>query len=87
MDRDTGLKRLRFRAHHRGTKEADLLLGGFFEAHHDRWDAAAIALFEALLEEQDADILGWAMGAIEVPERWQGAMMSALQRLDYVRQP
>ena len=28
------LKRLAWRAHHRGTKEADMLIGGFFDAHH-----------------------------------------------------
>src|SRR3546814_8075050 len=33
MDREHRLKRLRFRAWHRGTKEADLLIGGFFDAH------------------------------------------------------
>ena len=36
MDRDTRLKRLRFRAWHRGTKEADLMIGGFFDAHSRR---------------------------------------------------
>ncbi len=31
MDHATRLKRLKFRAWHRGTKEADLMIGGFFE--------------------------------------------------------
>ncbi len=42
MDRETRLKRLRFRAWHRGTREADLLIGGFFDAHHADWDLSAI---------------------------------------------
>ncbi len=85
MDRDIRLKRLRFRAWHRGTKEADLLVGGFFDRHSTAWDADAIAWFEALIEEQDVDIMAWAMGATPVPERWRGAMMTALKRLDYVQ--
>ena len=62
MDRDARLKRLRFRAWHRGTREADLLIGGFFDRHHAGWDEAEIDWFEALLEEQDVDIMAWAIG-------------------------
>ena len=84
MDRDTRLKRLRFRAWHRGTREADLLIGGFFDAHAAGWSAAEIAWFEALLEEQDVDIMGWAIGSIPVPARWEGPMMCQLKALGYV---
>ena len=84
MDRDTHLKRLRFRAWHRGTKEADLLIGGFFDAHGDCWDEAERDLFEELLEEQDVDIMAWAMGTAPVPERYSGAIIDALKTLTYV---
>lgn len=81
---DAELKRLRWRAHHRGTFEADLLVGGFFDAHHRSWDEAERTLFEQLLEEQDADILAWANGTAEAAERYQGPMLEALQKLDYI---
>ena len=84
MDREHRLKRLRFRAWHRGTKEADLMIGGFFDAHAAGWSDADIAWFEAFLEEQDVDIMAWAMGTQPVPERWQGGMMTALKTLSYV---
>lgn len=84
MDREHRLKRLRFRAWHRGVKEADLLIGGFFDAHHAGWHEAEIDLFETLLEEQDVEIMAWAMGTAPVPERYQGAIMSALKALNYV---
>ncbi|QNM83978.1 succinate dehydrogenase assembly factor 2 [Sphingomonas sabuli] len=84
MQQDTELKRLRWRAHHRGTYEADLLVGGFFDMHHGAWDSADRALFGALLEEQDADILTWANGTAEAPERYHGPMLVALQKLDYI---
>ncbi len=85
MHPDAELKRLSWRAHHRGTFEADLLVGGFFDAHHEGWDSAARALFADLLEEQDVDILAWASGTAQAPERYHGPMLEALQKLDYIR--
>ncbi len=84
MDRDIRLKRLRFRAWHRGVKEADLMIGGFFDAHHTTWNDGEIELFEALLEEQDVDIMAWAMGVQTVPPEYQGTIMAALKTLNYV---
>ena len=65
MDRDARLKRLAFRASHRGTKEADILIGGFAEAHAANWNETELAWFEALLEEEDVDIMAWAIGTAE----------------------
>ncbi|HEX8527038.1 succinate dehydrogenase assembly factor 2 [Allosphingosinicella sp.] len=87
MDRDDRLKRLRFRAWHRGVREADLMVGGFFDAHHQGWGEEEMAWFEALLEEQDVDIMAWALGAAEAPERFEGPMMAGLRRVDYVKNP
>ena len=85
MPSDPELKRLAWRAHHRGTKEADLLIGGFFDAHARGWSAAERALFADMLEEQDVDIMAWAHGLGEPPEQFAGSVMEALQKLDYVR--
>jgi len=87
MSKDARLKRLRFRSHHRGIREADLMIGGYFERWHEEWSEADMDWFEALLEEQDVDILAWAMGSAGVPERWRGEMMRRLQALDYVKKP
>lgn len=84
MDRETRLRRLRFRAWHRGTREADLLIGGFFDAHGAGWSDAELAWFEALIEEQDVDIMAWAIGAQPVPAAWEGDMMAAMRQLGYV---
>ncbi|WP_164158164.1 FAD assembly factor SdhE [Sandarakinorhabdus rubra] len=81
---DQRLKRARYRAEHRGTKEADLVVGGFFARHHPDWDEAALAWFEALLQEQDVDILAWAFGTAQPPGRYQGRLMENLKKLDYV---
>ena len=82
---DEQLRALRFRAWHRGTREADMMIGGFFDAHHEGWSAEERALFAALLAETDVDIMAWAIGTQEPPERYQGPMMDAFRRLDFIR--
>lgn len=62
-----------------------MLIGGFFDAHHASWDSDERALFACLLDEQDVDIMAWALGTAEPPERFQGPMIEAFKRLDYVR--
>lgn len=84
MPPDNELKALRYRAWHRGTREADMMIGGFFEAHCLAWSPAERAWFAALLAESDVDIMAWAIGTRPVPERFAGEMMVALQRLDYL---
>jgi antitoxin CptB len=78
------LARARFRAWHRGTREADYLIGGFFDHHHASWGEAELEWFEALLDEDDVDIMAWALGARLAPERYRGALLTALEKLDYV---
>ena len=87
MTDDPELRRLRWRATHRGTREADMMIGGFFEAHHQQWGERERAWFEALLEEQDVDIMAWAIGKQPVPARFSGPLMEAMQRLDYMQAP
>ena len=82
---DEELRRLQWRAHHRGTREAEMLIGGFFDAHNASWGADERSLFDELLNEQDVDIMAWAVGTAEPPERFAGPMIDALKRLDYIR--
>ena len=62
-----------------------MLIGGFFDANHASWSADERALFNQLLEEQDVDIMAWAIGTAAAPERFAGPMIDALKRLDYMR--
>ena len=82
---DEVLRALKYRAEHRGTREADMMIGGFFAAHHARWTAHDRALFAALLMETDVDIMAWAIGTQPVPARFQGPMMDALRKLDFIK--
>jgi antitoxin CptB len=52
-------KRLSFRSWHRGTREGDLILGRFADAHLAGFDEAQLDRYEALLDCPDADIFDW----------------------------
>ena len=60
------------------------MIGGFFDAHGATWDETQLVWFEALLEEQDVDIMAWVLGTQPTPERYQGPMMDAMRKLDFV---
>ena len=55
-------KRLLFRSHHRGTKESDLLLGAFADAHLAAMTEAQLENYERLLDTADATIFDWVAG-------------------------
>ena len=60
------------------------MIGGFADAYAQTWDETEIAWFETLMDEQDVDIMAWAIGTQAVPEHYAGPMMDALRRLDSV---
>ncbi len=60
-------RRLRYRAWHRGTKEMDLVLGPFADAHLEGLDAPELDRLEALMDEEDTDLLKWVMGQEPIP--------------------
>jgi antitoxin CptB len=78
-------RRTMWRATHRGTKEADMLVGGFADRWLDSMDTAERAWFEALLDEQDVDIMAWAFAKETPPEQYHGRMLERLRALDYIR--
>lgn len=59
------------------------MIGGFFDAHHASWSEEQLQWFERLLEEQDVDIMGWAIGSIPCPPEWEGEMMQTMRRVDF----
>lgn len=63
------LKRLHMRAWRRGTKEMDLVLGPYADAHLAAMDAATLDAFEAILAENDQDLYPWITGQSPVPDR------------------
>ncbi len=47
------IKKLLFRSNHRGTKEMDIVLGGFFKKKHQNLTKVDLDEFEKLLEVSD----------------------------------
>ena len=86
-EEETRRRRLAYRAWHRGTREADYLVGGFYDQYGASWSAADLALFERLIDEQDVDIMAWAFGRSAPPEWLATPMVEALRRLDYINIP
>lgn len=80
----TRLARARFRAWHRGTREADYTFGCFFDRFHAAWSDDELTWFETLLDHEDVDVLAWAFGTAPPPETMGGPQMDALRKLDYV---
>jgi antitoxin CptB len=64
---DIRRKRLLFRSWHRGTRESDLILGRFADAHLAGFDSAQLDRYEALLECADADLFAWVAGLATPP--------------------
>jgi antitoxin CptB len=85
---DDRLKALKYRARYRGTREADAMVGGFFDRYHAGWDEADLAWFEALVEADDEDIMAWALGRADPPGALNRPdLVAALRQLDYIAAP
>ncbi|MFM1815309.1 MAG: hypothetical protein RLZ98_2004 [Pseudomonadota bacterium] len=55
-------KRAAYRAHHRGTKEMDWLVGRYADARVGDMNDPELALFEAFLALPDPELQNWIMG-------------------------
>lgn len=60
------------------------MIGGFFDRHHTTWTETELAWFEALLDEDDVDVMAWALKSRPAPDNFAGPMLAALEKLDYV---
>lgn len=81
--RATRLRRLRFRAWRRGFKEADLVLGGFADAHLDKLDDAGLDAFEALLALDDHQVYAWVVGREAAPAEHDTKVLELLKSFGY----
>lgn len=76
---DTMRRKLRFRSLRRGTKESDIVIGGFAERFLDKLDADQLAKFEALLDENDQDVLAWVIGMAPPPPDFDHDVLALLR--------
>lgn len=74
-------RRIRFRCWHRGTREADLVLGRFADTCVDQLDETELGQLEALLDQPDPDIWDWVVGRQPVPEAFDNDVTRRLKEL------
>jgi antitoxin CptB len=65
--RENRLRRLRIRCWRRGTREMDLILGGFADAGVEGLGPAELDAFEAMLGEDDHALYPWITGQAAAP--------------------
>lgn len=70
-------RRAAYRAAHRGTKEMDIVLGRYADAHLAGMTAEALTLFEELLAEADPVITRWFASGTDGGEAGQLAALVA----------
>ncbi|MDW9356193.1 succinate dehydrogenase assembly factor 2 [Sinorhizobium meliloti] len=69
-DLDPRRRRILFRAWHRGIREMDLILGQFAEAELAALSEAELDELEAIMGEEDNDLVRWITGEKPPPERY-----------------
>ncbi|WP_295073760.1 succinate dehydrogenase assembly factor 2 [Tabrizicola sp.] len=68
------LKRMAMRSWRRGTKEMDLVLGPFADAHLAGLSEADLQTYDVLLEENDQDLMAWILGQSAPPAALTGLL-------------
>ena len=71
-------RRLLFRANHRGTRENDLLVGGFVTARIARFTEAEITRLEVIMEMPDPVLADWLTGRSPVPAEFEEPVLRAM---------
>jgi antitoxin CptB len=71
------LKRMRMRSWRRGTKEMDLVLGPYADSNLSAMSADELADYEALLAENDQDLMAWLLGQ-DTPPAGIAAILSTV---------
>jgi antitoxin CptB len=72
-------KKLLYRSAYTGTKETDLLLGGFARRHMATLTDAQLDSYEALLEIEDPRLYKWISGMEEAPAAFQNDVLELIR--------
>lgn len=78
-DLDIRRRKALYHAWHRGTRELDLLLGRFADAHIADLSDADLDEFERLMEVPDRDLFAWLLGRVETPENYDGPVLGRVK--------
>jgi antitoxin CptB len=72
-------RQLGFRSWHRGTREMDLILGGFADRHLGRLTLPQLDRYAALLGCADPDLFEWLTGRQPAPAAFESDVLDLLR--------
>ena len=67
-EKEIRIKRLKYRANHRGIKEMDIVIGRFANEMLEGLSDDNVDLFEKLMTEHDRDLIIWFTGEQAFPD-------------------
>jgi antitoxin CptB len=76
---DARRKRLLFRCWHRGTKELDLIIGGFADAHLPTLTEAELDQLEKIIEAPEPELYAALTGEIPAPQGVSGDVFEKMK--------
>jgi antitoxin CptB len=76
---DPRRRKLLYRATHRGTKENDLLIGGFVSRRISLFSQAELESLEQLLDLPETDLADWVTGRRPVPPEADTPMLREIR--------
>jgi antitoxin CptB len=79
VDREVRRRRIRFRSWHRGTRELDLIIGGFADAALAGLSDAELDQFEHLLDLPDPLVFAWLAGLEDAPAEEETALLKKVR--------
>lgn len=79
-------RRLRFRSLRRGTRESDLVIGGFASRYLDEMSDNQLTQFEALLDQPDQDLLGWVLNVSTPPSAFDNEVLRMIRNFKKMHQ-
>jgi antitoxin CptB len=79
---DARRRRLLFRSWHRGTREADLIMGRFADAHIEGFSEAELDQYEHLLDALETDLLSWMTSVVQVSAEHDTAMFRRVREFN-----
>ncbi len=82
-DLDKRRKQLKFRSWHRGTQEADLIIGSFADQNVGDMNEEELNLFERVLEIPDPVLYDWIIGNSAPTENMHNKVLDALLAFEY----
>jgi antitoxin CptB len=82
---DARRRRLLFRANHRGTRENDILFGGYVSARIADFTPDELNALEELLELPDPEVADWLTGRTPIPDHPHLAVLTAMRQAALAR--